>query len=289
VSAAYEATTLRYITTTDTVTLAIHRLGAPDGPPVLLVPGTFSNASFWLGTRGVGFARFLAGCGYDVWVLEPRGHGSSARPTNAQRWDFDDWAKHDVPAALHACTSHTNPAVIVGHSAGGAATVAALARDPLLQARVRGIVIIGTPLPWLQKWRGLAAHAIRTYARHTRWFPARALRIGPEDELAGVMEQWMTWNIESKWMGDDGTDYGARFDRLSVPALVVAATADTMWAPPRACRALFDLIGSRDKTFLQCGLGTGFGSDFGHVDIMVSREARAEVWPLIRNWIAALR
>lgn len=276
------------IKTTDHVTLAVHRIGSAGGPPVLMIPGTFSNAKFWLGTRGVGFARFLAACGYDVWCLEPRGHGASDRPTRNQRWDFDDWARHDLPAAIEACTSHTNPAVLIGHSAGGGAIIAGLAADPLLQARVRGVVLIGTPLPWLQRWRGLGARAIRSFSRRREWFPAKALRIGPEDELAGVMEQWMTWNIDQKWSGDDGMDYSARFPRITVPAFIVAASGDRTWAPPEACRALFNMLGSRDRTYLLCGKGTGFSTDFTHVGIVVSRAAQTEVWPLIRNWIAVL-
>jgi pimeloyl-ACP methyl ester carboxylesterase len=289
VSSAIPAADLRHIITDDGVTLAAHRVGSSTGPPVLLVHGTFSNATFWLGTRGVGFARFLADCGYDVWCLETRGHGSSDRPTRTQRWDFDDWARHDMPAAIHACTSHTNPAVLIGHSAGGAAIVAALAANPLLQARVRGIVLIGTPLPWLQRWRGLAARAIRMYSNQRRWFPAKALGLGPEDELAGVMAQWMSWNINERWVGNDGTDYDAAFPRLSVPSFVIAASGDRMWAPPPSCRALFDRLGSRDRTYLLCGTGTGFTTDFTHVSVMIGRAAQAEIWPVIRNWVSALR
>jgi pimeloyl-ACP methyl ester carboxylesterase len=281
--------TIERIRTSDNVSVAIHHTGPHTGPTVILVPGTFSNATFWLGTKGVGFARFLAECGYHACVLEPRGHGHSDRPTKEQRWDFDDWARRDIPAAIDALTSHTTPAVLVGHSAGGAAIIAGIAADPLLQARVRGIVLIGTPLPWLQRWRGMAARAIRLMCTHRQWFPAKTFKLGPEDELAGVMAQWMKWNIEEHWTGNDGTDYVAQFNRISVPILIVSPSGDWMWAPPESCRALYDLVGSRDKTFLRCGVGSGFAKDFGHVDIMVGAEARKEVWPLLRNWIAALR
>lgn len=286
---AHDGASIQSITTDDGVQLVAHRIGAPTGPPVLLVHGTFSNAVFWLGTRGVGFARFIAECGYDVWCLETRGHGASDRPRKDQRWDFDDWARHDVPAAIEACTSPSNPAVLIGHSAGGAAIIAALAADPLLQTRVRGVVLIGTPLPWLQRWRGLAARAIRAFSNRRDWFPARALKLGPEDELAGVMAQWMTWNVNERWVGDDGTDYYAAFPRISVPAFIIAANGDWMWAPPPSCRALFDALGSSDKTYLLCGKSTGFDADYTHVDIIAGKAARTEIWPVIRNWVAALR
>ncbi len=281
----YAGATTQRVRAADGVHIALHRIGPHDGPTVLLVSGTFSNASFWLGTRRTGFARFLADHGFDVWCMEPRGHGDSDRPRADQRWDFDDWIRRDVPAALAAATSHTDSVVLVGHSAGGAAIIAALAADPSLQANVRGVVIVATPLPWLQYWRGLMARVIRGVSRRVQWFPARALRLGPEDELAGVMAQWMTWNIEAQWRGDDGTDYGARFRDVTVPMLVIAASGDRVWAPPAACHGLFEMAGSADKTFLVCGRDSGFSQDFDHVTILVGRGARNEVWPLIRNWI----
>ncbi|MEO5511370.1 MAG: alpha/beta fold hydrolase [Longimicrobiales bacterium] len=282
------ATTLLRVTTDDGVALAIHRLGPQQGPRVLLVSGTFSNATFWLGTRGTGFARYLANEGCDVYVLEPRGHGESARPDRTQRWNFDDWIRRDIPAALRSCTSHNESVVLIGHSAGGAAIIAALAADPSLQKIVRGIVIVATPLPWLQYWRGMFARAIRAVSRRVNWFPSKALGLGPEDELAGVMAQWMTWNIDAKWVGDDGTDYGARFADVTVPMLVIAAAGDHIWAPPAACHALFELAGSANKTFMVCGKESGFTHDFDHVEILVAKAARSEVWPIIGKWLSAL-
>jgi predicted alpha/beta hydrolase len=224
-----------------------------------------------------------------VHVLEARGHGHSARPSREQRWNFEDWIRRDIPAAVRSCTSHNESVVLIGHSAGGAAIIAALAADPSLQRNVRGIVIVATPLPWLQYWRGLFARAIRAVSRRVDWFPAKALRLGPEDELAGVMAQWMTWNIDARWVGDDGTDYGARFADVKVPMLVIAAAADHIWAPPPACHGLFELAGSADKTFVVCGKERGFSQDFNHVSILVGKAAREEVWPMIAKWVEASR
>ncbi len=272
----------------DGVQLALHRLPEPGSPRVLLVPGTFSNHTFWLGTRGTGFARALARAGFEPWVLDPRGHGASQRPRGDERWDFDDWAHHDVPAAIRAVVvSAATPPFLIGHSAGGAAILAGLAADPELAATVAGVVIVGTPVPWLQRWRGLAAHSIRALSRLLGRFPARSLGLGPEDEMAGVMEQWMTWNIEGHWRGDDGIDYGERLGLLRIPALIVAGSGDRTFAPPHACRALFDLLGGDDRTFLECGRSTGFSVDFDHPGLVVSRAAMHEIWPRIVAWLCA--
>jgi oxygen-independent coproporphyrinogen-3 oxidase len=277
------------LVTGDGVALALHHLGATTDPHVLLVPGTFSNHTFWLGTRGTGFARAAADAGFQTWSLDPRGHGASQRPRRHERWDFDDWAREDVPAALRAATVDGTRAVVIGHSAGGAAILAALAAHVELRPAVRGVITLGTPVPWQQKvFRGLAGRLIRTISRRLRSFPARALRLGPEDELAGVMEQWMGWNFDGRWLGDDGTDYGARLAEIMAPTLVVAGAADRIWAPPAAVRGLYDLVGSPAKRFLLCGRASGFAKDYGHVELVVSRAARHEVWPRLIAWMRAL-
>ena len=278
---------VQQLTTPDGVHIALHCFGNPHHVPVLLVPGTFSNWTFWFGTRGVGLARTLVDAGYYACALDPRGHGESDRPLHNQHWDIDDWARLDLPTALRAVATPEQPAFIIGHSAGGAVVLAALSAEAELRACVRGVVAIGTPLPWLQPWRGIGARLIRATSLMMRRFPARLLRIGPEDELPRVMSQWMTWNIEGHWTGDDGTDYTAGLRQLTHPFLMIAGTRDRIFAPPAACRGLFDLIGSTNKRFLLFGRSEGHAADYDHVRLVVSKAARAEVWPAIIEWLTA--
>jgi predicted alpha/beta hydrolase len=279
--------TVERVTTADGVSIAVHRLGDRDATPIILAPGTFSNWSFWLGTRGTGFAREAAARGFEAWVVDFRGHGESQRPAPGQRWVFDDWGRLDLPAVIAAVTSEGRRPLLVGHSAGGASVLAALAGTPGLERDVRAAAIIATPLPWLQHWRWFGAWALRLASRHMRTFPARLLGLGPEDELPGVMEQWMDWNIRGHWIGRDGTDYGQAFARLRLPLLFLAGTGDRRFAPPHACRGLHDLVGSADRLFIEAGTHTGFSRDYGHVGLLVSRDARREVWPLLLDWLVA--
>jgi predicted alpha/beta hydrolase len=265
----------------DDVRLALHRIPHPGAPRVLLVPGTFSNHTYWLGTRGTGFARFLATAGFEPWALDPRGHGASQRAERRDRWDFDDWARIDIPAAMRAARG----TFVVGHSAGGAALLAALAAEPELREGVRGIVVAGTPVPWLQPWRGIVARGIRALSAVLGRFPARRLGLGPEDELPGVMRQWMGWNLAGHWRGDDGVDYFARLAELHAPVLAIAGAGDHTFAPPAACRALLDMIGADDRTFMVAGRAAGFSADYGHAGLLASREARAELWGRVVEWM----
>lgn len=269
----------------DGTRLALYRVGPADGPPVVLMPGTFSNHTFWLGTKGHGMAWALADAGFEAVILDPRGHGGSERPSGRD-WTFEHWGRVDVPAAVEAATDGER-ALLVGHSAGGASMLIALAGEPAVRERVAGLVALATPVPWLQRWRKLGAWAVRAGSRVLGRFPARILGLGPEDELPGVMAQWMTWNLRGEWVGDDGIDYVARLAEVRVPVLAVSGAGDTVFAPPAACRGLMEMVGTDDAVYVLAGRDTGFSEDFDHPGIVVSKAAHEEVWPLVVDWLAA--
>jgi oxygen-independent coproporphyrinogen-3 oxidase len=154
---------------------------------------------------------------------------------------------------------------------------------------VAGVVILATPVPWLQRWSRPAAWGIRAISRLLGRFPARLIGLGPEDEGAGVMAQWMTWNLRRRWVSDDGLDYVRALAEVRVPALGMSGAGDTTFAPPAASRALLDMLGSDDAAHRLAGTATGFGEDFDHPGIVVSRAARDEVWPILLDWLHAHR
>lgn len=270
------------LTTADGVCLAVHRLGPEVGVPVLLVPGMFTSHSFWLGTRGVGLARHLAAAGFHCHVLDLRGHGASER-WRGQPWRFADWVRHDVPSALRACGG---PAFVVGHSAGGAAVLAAMAADPATRDLVRGLVLLGTPFPVLAGRRWLLGALAVAASRLLGRFPARFLRLGPEDEVGGVMAEWMGWNLAGRWTGPRGEDWWSSLVGLDLPVLAMAGEGDRLWAPPERCRRLLWQIGSSSRTFVAVGRSTGFPSDLDHVGLVASAGAREHVWPRVGAWIS---
>lgn len=272
------------IQASDDTRLALYRVGRPGAQPVLLVPGTFSNHTFWLGTRGHGLAWALAAAGFEAVVLDLRGHGGSERAAG-RGWTLDHWGRVDVPAAIDAVTHGGGRALLVGHSAGGAALLIALAGEPTLRERVAGVVVLATPVPWLQRWRRLGAWGIRALSRLLGRFPARLLRLGPEDELPGVMTQWMTWNLRGEWRSHDGLDYVRELGEVRAPVLGMSGAGDRVFAPPEACRALVEMMGSDDALYRVAGRESGFSEDYDHPGLVVSRAARQEVWPEIIDWL----
>ena len=269
--------------TADGVRIAVHRIGPEGGRRAVLVPGAFSNHEFWLGTKGTGFGRELARRGWEVWAVDPRGHGSSDRPSAGESWGFRDWIRYDLPAVLRAAGGSGEVTVLIGHSAGGAAALSTLAVHPGLAETVAGLVLVATPAPTLGPIRRFGAWSIARLSDLFGRFPARRLGYGSEDELRYVMSEWMEWNLRGIWGWEQAPDLLRA--EVGAPALVVAGSGDRLFAPPRICLRLFDRLSSRDKTFLEFGRARGFTKDYGHAGLIVDREARAEVWPKILEWL----
>ena len=276
----------------DGVDLALYRAprdGAPArATPLLLVHGTFSNRNFFLGTRERGLARELARRGFDAWVAELRGHGRSGEAGRRSAWHYEDWIRRDAPALVRGVLDATGAErlVWVGHSAGGIIGIAFAGLGADASGKLAGLVMAGSPAPTgLGPLQVPLAVAGLILTRVLGRFPARVLGIGPEDEHAGIMEQWMRWNLSGHWRGEDGTDYFANCARVTVPVLALAGGGDWMIAPPRLCRDLLDATSSRDSTFVDCGRSHGFAENFNHDRLLISGPAREQVWPLIAEWL----
>ena len=52
-----------------------------------------------------------------------------------------------------------------------------------------------------------------------------------------------------------------------------------------AMRHVHEAVGSRDKRFLEFGRASGCKEDYGHIDLILGKRAKDEVWPHIRAWI----
>lgn len=275
----------------DGVELALYRAcgsGRRAAPPLLMVHGTFSNRTFFLGAGERGLGRYLRDRGHDVWVAELRGHGRSGDAGRANTWHFEDWIRLDAPALVQGVLEATGAERVawIGHSAGGVIAVAFGATGHPLGVRLAALVLAGSPAPTgLGPVQYPMAAAGLTMTRLLGRFPARALGIGPEDEHPGIFAQWMRWNLRGRWLGDDGTDYFGLARRVSAPALALAGGGDRLIAPPRLCRDLLEATSSDDRTFVTCGRKQGFRENYNHHRLIASSNAREEVWPLIAGWL----
>jgi pimeloyl-ACP methyl ester carboxylesterase len=286
--------TVHRIRTADDVELAITRLSVagdgPSGTPVVLVPGTFCQRSFWISPRGIGLGPFLRDRGHDVWIVELRGHGLSPKDRRFRRWSAEDHLRHDLPAVQALVEAESRqPAHWVGHSWGGTAIVGSMAGGWLDQARVRSACVLGANITEGDEWM------TRRLPRAAAWLvltalgrvPARLFRLGPEAESRAYILEFYRWKgPEPCWETRGGRSYWDGVRGIRVPLLAFAAAADTN-DPWPGCRELFDQVGSRGKEFVLLGEEQGFSHDYQHVEMIIGKAARDEVWPRIADWIEA--
>src|SRR5712692_22219 len=271
----------RRLRTEDGVELALHRLRAHRDrrAAALLVHGAFSSHTAWLQAGG-GLAHFLGERGFDVWLADQRHHGGSAREPRPFAWRFEDLILGDAPALVARVMEETDgaPLAWVGHSAGGAVGLAWLARLGRA-APLAAMVTLGTPGPSGMRLarRTLALGAIAICHVLGR-FPARALRMGSEDEAALVLGDWMSWNTEGRWVGRDGFDYLAALAAVRTPYLGVAAKDDSLFAPADACRHVVSAVGAARKALLLV-------PHLDHRGMLLDPRARDSCWPQVSDWL----
>ena len=276
--------TARLLRTADGVTIALHRVRAHRDarPAALLVHGAFSGHAIWLRPRrSGGLAHYLSSLGVDVWLADLRHHGAAAREPRAGTWRFEDLITHDAPALVARVREETEgaPLAWIGHSSGGAVGLGWLARSEP-PAALTTIVTLATPGPVaMNVVRTTSARLAISLSRRLGRFPARALRLGPEDEAAGILGQWLGWNVAGGWVGTDGFDYWRALWRVRIPMLGIAGTHDWLLAPPAACRQVIDAIGSDVKQLVVAG------PRLTHRTIVAGQRAHQQCWPRVATWL----
>lgn len=275
-----------------TVELVVTRLGqvaTPDvrGVPVILLHGSFSNRRFWYSPKGLGLGAYLARAGFDVWIPEMRGHGLSARNEAYRHNRVADYARYDLPAiAAFVCEQAGQTPHWIGHSLGGTTLAAALGGHHLGVGQAASVALFGSQISrsyWPLKVPPLT-WSMRLLLKRFGHVSGSRFKRGPEDEPMGVVLESMRWHGLFGRFGDKKDDWWSGLREVQVPTLCVAAVGDHQ-DPEWACRALFERFGCQDKEFLCLGREHGFTEDFGHVQMLVSKAAQAQVWPLVADWL----
>jgi pimeloyl-ACP methyl ester carboxylesterase len=305
------------------IALSRYRPKEPCGAePVVLCHGIGANRRNLDLTEALSLAGYLAARGYDVWLIELRGRGFSARPRlfSRFRWDwcFDEFVEQDIPAALEVVRRVTGATCVhwVGFSTGGMAMYAHLS-DPRRSMGVRSGVAIAAPASFKRQRQYLSGRLIRNarWLRHAillrvlaplagYWHPAflhlahnpenvdrRTLRLALVNVVVNFSRnellQVSDWIMNDAFRSiDRRRDYRAELQRIDVPMLFLAGPRDLL-APPDMVKAAFDAVGSPDKKLVICSRPAGFKANYGHLDLVLGRNSPDEIYPLVRDWLDA--
>ncbi|HJL16317.1 MAG TPA: alpha/beta fold hydrolase [Sandaracinaceae bacterium LLY-WYZ-13_1] len=294
---------------------------APSRGAVILVHGYAQNRYTWHSSKR-SFVNYLADDGWDVFNVDLRGHGRSRRFGAPFPRTMDDYIREDLPLFVREARelSGQDRVFLVGHSMGG--LISYFGGATRVRDQVSGIVSLGSPYVFGQgsallfglrelaaavRFTGLLdanpALPLRIVGRHlnrrkTIWnarlipLPIRAW--APDTVEPDVLEEYLRRTFDRSTLAvaldifragrdkgfksaDGMIDYSTAFEILDRPLLVVAGTEDGL-APPASVRPAYERSRSSDKTYR--------AFPYGHIDLVVGKEATRTVWPLIRNWLA---
>ena len=261
--------------------------------PIVLVHGSFTNRRFWLSSQGIGLARHLVESGFDVWLMEMRGHGLSPRNRDYTDNSLEHYASSDVPAINEFVIEKTGLKPIwLGHSLGGVLISTAIAAGTLPEIQVAGIALLGTQI--LRRRWFLQIPFITSLGKI--WFSmkpemdGRKLKIGPENEPSGIAKEYLRWlGMLGQWrFKQNKTPLLAKWQGVDIPLLAMVGKSDQS-DPAKYCQRFYEACGSDQKVFKLLAKEEGYSRDFGHVDMVVSKDAAKEVWPELTSWLAGIK
>jgi cholesterol oxidase len=276
--------------------------GGGRGPVVAAHGLGVSSGVYAVDTLDTSLVEFLVANGHDVWLLDWR---ASSRLTSAGGdYTCADVARTDWPAALAAVCEHAGAesVQVLGHGAGALTLLAAVVSG---LGGVRSAVSLGGALHVLRPGgdepadelpdvpgaragerlrRGL--QRLRPSAAETEDVLFEPERLDPEthesiDEHAGPVSAAFLADLDE--LADAGAAaFLSGLERLALPVCFVHGAADRV-VPPVASERTFELLSARN--------GAGLYSrhvlpGYGHLDLLVGRDADADVYPLILDHLA---
>lgn len=315
---------VHYTKTEDGWTIALHHHpGKKFKYPVILVHGLASNyRNMDFPIKDLSLAHYLSKAGFDCWIVDLRGSGLSKKgPFTAFRWYFDDYVFYDLPAAVDAILKETGAKKIhwIGHSLGGllsfpfaqfykksqvlrslttiASPMTTTSRPGYFQVthRFDRILKLFPKLPYRTLSRvavrfvdlllGLEGNALFSRDNMTREILVEIMRHAVESVPSSLILQIHDWLNHNYFASrDKKIDYTESLSSMTMPILMMAGSVDS-FTPLADIRLAFRRIPSEKKTLMVFGKSRGHEHDYGHIDLVLGKNAPKEVFPQILNWL----
>jgi predicted alpha/beta hydrolase len=262
-----------------------------------MLHGAIENGRIFYSESGKGLAPYLARNGFDVYVIDLRGHGKST-PLIGRNSHFGQTESivDDIPACLETVRTLRGdiPQQWVAHSWGGVLFSSVLARFPEYCQQVASLIYFGskrTIRVWnLHRflkvdlvWRWVCPLACRIAG----YLPARQLGIGSDSETVKTYQQSAAWVQNDAWVdSDDGFDYGAAVKKISLPpAWYIAAQNDYALGHPRDVRDFMESAGKQECRYTLLSRTNGNRHDYDHINMLTHPDAENDHFPLLLEWL----
>ncbi len=290
--------------------------------PVVLSHGFFVNNLFLNLDEERSLARYLAEEGFDVWNLSLRGIGRSLNPLRGEpkSWGLDEMIDTDLSTVVRYIQKETGSPKIawVGYDMGGLLLYGYAERKG--GAGLAAGVAIAAPVTFHHPEQGPIKNLLKLQERPTlknlflrlngpflgrlliplipqigklfynpenlddetqeKWLEEALAEINP-----GVLDHLLLMIEKEEFVAAKGNfNYRKNLARIRLPLLLIGGENDAL-APPEAMRVVHQGIASADRTLRIFGPRARDSAAYGHVDLILGRKARTEVFPVIGKWL----
>lgn len=298
------------------------RKKARRGMPVILSHGFLVNSRFLNLDRDHSLARYLALEGFDVWNLSFRGTGRSLNPLRggAKSWSLDDMIDRDLSAVIRYVRKESGSPKVswVGYEMGGLLVYGYLQEKH--RSGLAACVTIGAPVvfdrseqepmkgllkleesPTLKKiflyldGPFLGRHLVPLVSKIEKLFynpenieeevKEKFLEMALAPINPGVLDHLLLMIRRGEFVSaKGGFSYRKNLAKFRVPVLLIGGEKDAL-APPKALRATYSALGSKNRTLRIFGSRSKDSAAYGHFDLILGKKARREVFPVIGRWL----
>jgi poly(3-hydroxyalkanoate) synthetase len=310
------------IETADGWKLAVYRYPRRSkSHPVLLIHGLGTNRyDVDFPDPHYSLAKYLHRKGFDTWIVELRGAGLSRKKGWRLNWTFDDYVTKDLPAAVRHIQSRTGHQKLhwAGHSLGGTLVYAAIETlgnevcasgvtlgaamgavgkvglikfllkvDPFVKRMpcvpMKGLARLGLPLArWMAPLEDNFFYAADNIDLNVL---EKGLEVAVENVSSALFLQLHDWYKHNHFRSRDRSySYRRHLKDIRAPFLVCAGSVDGLTAYPDV-HCAYREIGSHDKSFRVFSRENGCRTEYGHMDLVLGRNAPREVFPAIADWM----
>ena len=268
--------------------------GSRNRPVVLLLHAMMASRKTMDRPRGAGLGSVLAAREYGVVPFDLRGHGESVPSArDGARYSYDDYVLRDIPAVVKFAREMfpDRPVIVVGHSLGAHATLAASGvfpdEAPDAVVSIAGNMWSPSSEPdWLRRARKTATlAAFLGMAESLGYFDPRPLRFGTDAvALPYVRQFWTMWSTDRYGSLDGQFDYRAALGRVAIPVFSVTSEGDTLLAHPTSVELFLAPIPEKLKTLRVLRASETGGRAPDHMGLVTNEKSRV-VWNEIADWI----
>jgi len=268
----------------------------PDGIPLFLIHGSIENGKIFYSSSGKGLAPYLAREGFDVFVVDLRGRGSSTPKIDKNAMHgLTNTMEEDIPAVVKKIKEIKGdvPQHWISHSWGGVSLLGYLAKNSQ-EINIKSIVFFAAKrhisIKTFHKfylinflWNIMGTFAVW----RNGYLPAVRISMGSDNESARCYKETNDWVFQSDWLDwRDQFDYAAALQKIDLPPILsVTGAGDKVLGHPTDCKYFLNEVKPKDYEFKILGKKAGNLQDYDHINILTHPDAAKDQFPMAKEWI----